>query len=709
MPSVSTSEPTVKTAEPASVASAEPLPAQAGIPTAEGIGSLRRWWGQWKQKLRLETQLLFVATLVVSLVVSSFTFWAISNVQQDAQFNETRFGRDLGLLLAANVAPLIAEDRMGEVAQLSRQYFESTSSIRYLLYADPNGDIYYGIPFSNQEVKTSLSLTRRIQLPDNRPPAEGQPLVRTHLSPAGRVTDIFVGIYQDGQFLGTLGLGINPNPTLMRSSQLAREVSIGVFLAVWVLAILGSVVNALTITQPIKELVRGVQEITKGNFRQRIDLPFGGELAQLIDSFNEMAERLQSYEEQNIEELTAAKAKLETLVSSIVDAAILLDAEFRVLLLNPAASHMFGWEGEPVLGKTLPELLPEDLRMQLARPLLQIARGEQEAEEIRVNLSGPTTRIIRVMLSPVSDPRRQNLKGIVMTVQDITREAELNEAKAQFISNISHELRTPLSSIKSFIETLYEYGEQLSPAERQNYLEIANRETDRLTRLVNDVLDLSRLESGKQYHFEAIDISAVIEQTLRTHQLQARDKGIHLRKFVDPALPLVWGNYDLLLQVLTNLLGNALKFTPSGGSVSLHAHVVTQPDGSLQAVRVAVADTGIGIAPEDQERIFDRFVRVENRVHTLEGTGLGLAIVRNILEKHHSRIHLESKLEQGSTFWFDLHLYADGLPMEFAAPPEEMNPPSCGWRDGPTSLSQPPCEASQWEKHGQESSTPQPQ
>ncbi len=692
MPSVSTAETIQTTAEPAVVSSSEsstapaatPEPTEPPPPKPEGRGSLKRWWLQWRQKLRLETQLLFVATLVVSLVVSSFTFWAISNVQQNAQFNEARFGRDLGLLLAANVAPLVAEDRISEVAQLSRKYFESTSSIRYLLYADPNGDIYYGIPFSNQEVKTSLSLTRRIQLPDNRPPAEGQPLVRTHLTPAGRVTDIFVGIYHEGKFLGTLGLGINPNPTLMRSTQLAREVAIGVFLAVWVLAILGSVVNALTITQPIKELVKGVQEITKGNFKQRIDLPFGGELAQLIDSFNEMAERLQSYEEQNIEELTAAKAKLETLVSSIVDAAILLDAELRVLLLNPAASKMFGWEGEPVLGKNLLELLPEDLRPQLARPLLQIARGEQEAEEIRLNLTNPTRRTIRVMLSPVSDLRRQNLKGIVVTVQDITREVELNEAKSQFISNISHELRTPLSSIKSFIETLYEYGEQMDPAERKDYLEIANRETDRLTRLVNDVLDLSRLESGKQYHFEAVDISAVIEQTMRTHHLQARDKRIQLRKFVDPDLPLVWGNYDLLLQVLTNLLGNALKFTPEGGSVSLHAHLVTQPDGSPQAVRVAVADTGIGIAPEDQERIFDRFFRVENRVHTLEGTGLGLAIVRNILEKHHSRIYLESKLEQGSTFWFDLHLYReDGLPLDPPASSGETDPPSCSWREGP--------------------------
>ena len=650
-----------------------------------GVAALRRWWRKVTQNLRLETRLLFVATLAVSMVVSSFTFWAVSNVQQDAQFNETRFGRDLSLLLAANVSPWIADNQIERVAQLSKQYYESTTSIRYLLYADPNGDIYYGIPYSTQEVKTSLTLTRRLQLPHNRPPAEDEALVRTHVTPGGKVTDIFVGIYHEDQFLGTLALGINPNPTLVRSSQLARDVSIGVFVAVWVLAILGSVINALTITQPIKELVEGVKGIATGNFRQRITLPFGGELAQLIDSFNEMAEQLQSYQEQNIEEITAAKAKLEILFTTIADAAFLLDNEFQILLVNPAAIRMFNWEDRPILGERVLAHLPESLRIQLTRPLYQMARGEKNSEEFRVTLLEPHNRVIRVLLSTVFDQRRQNLKGIVITVQDITRESELNEAKGRFISNISHELRTPLFSIKSFIEMLYEYGDQISPEERRDYLDIANRETDRLTRLVNDVLDLSRLESGRQYRFEGVDIPQLVDQAIRTYQLTAKDKQITLRQLVDTDLPLVWGNYDLLLQVLTNLVGNALKFTPADGRVTLHAHAVAHSGGSQRAVRVAVADTGIGIDPQDQARIFDRFFRVEDRVHTLEGTGLGLAIVRNILDKHHTHVQLESKLEEGSTFWFDLHLYDEHYnPMLFT--PEVMEPgneTSCHWKARP--------------------------
>ncbi|MFO0175112.1 MAG: sensor histidine kinase, partial [Aphanizomenon sp.] len=152
-------------------------------------------------------------------------------------------------------------------------------------------------------------------------------------------------------------------------------------------------------------------------------------------------------------------------------------------------------------------------------------------------------------------------------VQDITREVELNEAKSQFISNISHELRTPLFNIKTYIETLHDYGEDLGIDERKEFLQTVNNETDRLTRLVNDVLDLSKLESGRNYTFDKIDLSQALEQTLRTYQLNAKDKGIELCQEITPNLPLVLGNYDLLLQVFGNLIGNSLKFTLVGGKV----------------------------------------------------------------------------------------------------------------------------------------------
>jgi two-component system, OmpR family, sensor histidine kinase NblS len=534
-------------------------------------------------------------------------------------------------------------------------------------------------------VQNSLTIERRIQLPETDLKHASLPLVRQHRSPNGEVTDVFVPLKHDDNYLGILAIGINPNPTVVNSSNLTRDVTIAVFVAIWAMVILGAVFNALTITRPIKELLVGVKNIAAGNFQQRINLPFGGELGELIFSFNEMAERLERYEEQNIEELTAEKAKLETLVSTIVDGAILLDANLQLLLVNPRARRMFGWEGRDVMGINVLELLPPELAFQLTSPLREMSQNnpylledldhnpESISEtsethhgaspgEFRITLTQPTQRIVRILLTQVFDQYRETLKGIAMTVQDITREVELNAAKSQFISNVSHELRTPLFNIKSFIETLSEFGEDLTEEERREFLETANHETDRLTRLVNDVLDLSRLESSKIYHLDQVDFSQVIEQILRTYQLNAKDKGLKLIQEIEPNLPSVLGHYDHLLQVMTNLVGNSLKFTESGGKIVIRAYKIqgnSNDHNPKNQVRVEISDTGIGIDPEDQEAIFDRFFRVENRVHTLEGTGLGLSIVKNIIDKHHSRIYLISEVGVGTTFWFNLGVYQE--------------------------------------------------
>jgi two-component system sensor histidine kinase NblS len=719
---------------------------------------IANWWSEFT----LQTRLMAGATLVVSLLMSGLTFWAVNTIQQDARLNDTRYGRDLGLLLAANIAPLLAEDKRDEVARFSRQFYTSTTSVRYMLYADPEGDIFLGLPFSDSSVQNSLTLRRRMQLPENfiESVESGNfaviPMVRQHQTPVGEITDVFVPLQQNGKYLGVLAIGINPNPTVVVSSNLTRDVTLAVFVSIWVMVILGAVFNALTITQPIKELLKGVKSITEGNFNQRINLPFGGELGELIVSFNEMAERLERYEEQNIEELTAEKAKLETLVSTIADGAVLLDAQLNLILVNPTARRLLSWENNhDVIGTSILDCLPPQFLQDLSQPLQQIASGTLERGEFRCSLTEPTNRTLRILLNTVSLHRtteieslskslnaagdeksneteqtqdspqspnnelnfleenyRENLKGIAMTIQDITREAELNEAKSQFISNVSHELRTPLFNIKSFIETLHDYGEDLTEEEQREFLATANHETDRLTRLVNDVLDLSRLESCRIYHFEPVDLGQAIEQTLRTYQLNAKDKGIELSQEVEPDLPPVLGHYDLLLQVFANLVGNALKFTKSGGRVMIRAYVL---DEHIQAgqkeydeieqggwiispppprpieqivsdylesrhIRIEVSDTGTGIAPEDQEAVFARFFRVENRVHTLEGTGLGLSIVRNIIDKHHSQVHLISELGIGTTFWFDLQVYPK-------QPQTTVEPE--GFEDSPSSLPMP--------------------
>lgn len=624
----------------------------------------------WWSKFTIQTRLMAAATLVVSLMMSGLTFWAVNTIQQDSRINDTRFGRDLGLLLSANVAPMIAENNLTEVARFSSRFYSSTSSVRYMIYADEEGQIFFGIPFSESQVHNSLTIERRIQLPEDYATNSELPMVRQHQTPDGEVTDVFIPLIHEGKYLGVLAIGINPNPTVVASSNLTRDLTIAVFITIWVMVILGAVFNALNITKPIKELLVGVKNIASGNFKQRIDLPFTGELGELICSFNDMAERLERYEEQNIEELTAEKAKLETLVSTIADGAVLIDTNFQLILVNTTARRLFGWENMDIVGENVLHHLPDAVTLELTRPLYQIASGataanteadSREGTEFRITLSTPTIRTVRILLTKVLDQYRDSIKGIAMTVQDITREVELNEAKSNFISNVSHELRTPLFNIKSFIETLHEYGEELGEEERREFLETANSETDRLTRLVNDVLDLSRLESScRIYHFEPVEISGPVEQTLRNYQLNARDKGIELVQEIGSNLPPVLGHFDLLLRVFDNLVGNSLKFTESGGRVVIRSYLLetsSHPDQETAQVRVEVSDTGIGIDPEDQASIFERFFRVENRVHTLEGTGLGLSIVRNIVEKHHSSVHLISEVGVGTTFWFDLNVF----------------------------------------------------
>jgi two-component system sensor histidine kinase NblS len=634
--------------------------------------NFRNEFANWWSKFTLQTKLLAVATLTVSLVMSGLTFWAVNTIQQDARLNDTRFGRDLGLLLAANVAPLIADNNLTQVAEFSQRFYSATSSVRYMLYADETGKIFFGVPFWEPEVENSLTIKRHIQLSEDNRSNEDQPMVRQHNTPDGVITDVFVPLIVDNKYLGVLAVGINPNKTTVISTNFTRDVTIAVFITIWVMVILAGVINALTITKPIKELLVGVKQIAAGNFKQRIDIPLGGELGELIFRFNEMAERLERYEEQNIEELTAEKAKLETLVSTIADGAVLIDDNMQVILVNPTARRIFGWEGTEVVGSNILNHLPHSVQMEISRTLYAMAIGECESAEFRILLKQPTQRAIRILLTTVLNLQRESIKGIAITVQDITREVELNEAKSQFISNISHELRTPLFNIKTYIETLHDYGEDLGIDERKEFLQTVNNETDRLTRLVNDVLDLSKLESGRNYTFDKIDLSQALEQTLRTYQLNAKDKGIELCQEITPNLPLVLGNYDLLLQVFGNLIGNSLKFTLVGGKVVIRAYQLDTNSNSHHSgkVRIEISDTGIGIAPEDQRAIFDRFFRVENRVHTLEGTGLGLSIVRNIIDRHHSQVNLVSEVGIGTTFWFDLEVFEEEIPSTVEITPD---------------------------------------
>ncbi len=638
----------------------------------EGLWSgIRLWWAEFS----LQTKLLAIATLVVSLMMTSITFFALNGIQRDAVMNDTRYARDLGLLLAGNVTELVAEGHDRELANVAEQFWRSSRSLRYIFFADPEGVVYLGIPISGNDADTrgDLRLNRRLELPSELRSRPKNPLVRQHLTPEGQVTDVFVPLIQEGRYLGVLALGVNPNDSALASASLTREVTVAVFISIWVLVILGAVFNALTITRPVKELLRGVRSIASGDFQARIGLPVGGELGELLDGFNAMASQLQDYDAANIEELQAAQVKQASLIATMADGAVLLDEKGQIVLANPTARRLFRWEGRNLEGQDFLNAIPDLLANELHEPLDGVLNQGRDSNDLRSSIGEPP-RTLRFVLQAVREPSGENLKGIAVTMQDLTREVELNAAQSRFISNVSHELRTPLFNIKSYVETLYEMGDQLSEKDKQEFLGIANDETDRLTRLVNDVLDLSRLEAHPSVQFSELDLRPGLEQTLRSYQLNASDKQVELDLEASIDLPDILGNWDLLLQVLDNLVGNALKFSRSGSRIVIRAYAWPDscwmgplPEDSLQApqcemisplpkLRVEVGDTGYGISEDKQQRIFERFYRVENAVHTEVGTGLGLSIVRGILEKHSSVIRMASEPDVGTTFWFDLPL-----------------------------------------------------
>jgi len=559
--------------------------------------------------------------------------------------------------------PLAAQGHDRELARVTEDFWRTSRSLRYIFYADPEGVIYLGIPISRADSGSDLLLNRRLELPSDLQQRPQNPLIRQHLTPDGLVTDVFVPMLDGDRYLGVMALGVNPNEAGLASAALTRDVTVAVFVSIWVLVILGAVFNALTITRPVKELLKGVRAVAEGEFGTRIALPMGGELGELLTGFNNMATRLQAYDAANIEELTAAQIKQQSLIATMADGALLLDKSGNVVLSNPTARRLFRWEGRNLENVELLRLLPDSLSMELQEPLEQMLCGQRDNAELRCAMAEPA-RTLRLVLQAVRDGSGESLKGIAVTVQDLTREVELNAAQSRFISNVSHELRTPLFNIKSYVETLHDMWEDLNDEQRQEFLFTANSETDRLTRLVNDVLDLSRLESDRVWSFEPMELDTAIEQTLRSYRLNAQDKGVALELDLAVGLPRVRGNYDMMLQVFDNLVGNALKFTAPGGMVHLRAYPwpdtcpVVQGDNSspLPRIRVEIADSGSGIGEDDCRQVFERFFRVENAVHTEAGTGLGLSIVRGILDKHGTQAKIVSELGTGTTFWFELPL-----------------------------------------------------
>ncbi len=368
--------------------------------------------------------------------------------------------------------------------------------------------------------------------------------------------------------------------------------------------------------------------------------------------------------------VAAEKSKMETMVESMSDGVIMMDNKGDVVVVNPAAQNMLEVASidQP---KIIEELeLAQFLEMKLdGTGTSHLAEDEEQIKEIVI--TEPEKTILQASISPVKGVDGQKL-GIVTVLRDVTREKEIDRMKSDFISIVSHELRAPLANIKNAVSIIELAGEVNE--DQREFLSIAMEDIDRLSRLINELLDISRIDSGKmELNFEPISIDSVVAASIASLERRADEKTIEIINKIPDDLPHLSADKDRLTQVFTILLDNAMKFTDEGGKITVEAKYI--PGGqvsapttdtekslaSLEAMEISVSDTGIGIAPKDLDKIFNRFQQLSSASTRKEGgTGLGLAIAKEIIGKHHGEIWVESQVGKGSTFTFVLPMTPNG-------------------------------------------------
>ncbi|HNW58512.1 MAG TPA: ATP-binding protein [bacterium] len=404
------------------------------------------------------------------------------------------------------------------------------------------------------------------------------------------------------------------------------------------------------VIKPASALARTIRLISRGQLNQKIDITSNDEFAELSSEFNKMTERLRSYEEMNIHQLITEKTKSETIVTSIAEPLIVTDADHKLVLMNLAAAAMLGIPPGEIKGRPVAEIVKnKKLRRLLQSNETQLKETAHSDFLLKME-NGSSTAYYRPRQTIILDESGRN-QGIVTLFEDVTRFKDLERLKTEFIATVSHEFRTPLTSINMTIDILSQ--QLLGPvtSRQSELLAIAKEDCNRLTKLIRELLDLSRLETGHyQMQMAPLDFEKMVRETLGPLRLPFEEKGITLICNLEE-LPMLFGDPLQLSYVITNLLNNALRHTPAGGRVEITTAA------EAEEIRIAVVDTGIGIPPEAQSTIFDKFVQVKKESESIPGSvGLGLAIAKQVVEAHGGRIWVESEPGQGAAFYFTLPL-----------------------------------------------------
>jgi two-component system, OmpR family, sensor histidine kinase VicK len=393
--------------------------------------------------------------------------------------------------------------------------------------------------------------------------------------------------------------------------------------------ILGYILSK-TITVPVVNLMHKAQEVAKGNFDKLLDVKSEDEIGKLTKTFNYMASELKN----TLTEISSEKSKIETILEYMTDGIIAYNIKGDVVHANPAAKKLLGVNSIEI-------------------PFNEFSKKHElglSLEEIEyLNFSGNkevsiTTedKYIKAYFAVFTD-EEEKPEGIIIVLQDVTEQQKIENMRKEFVANVSHELRTPLTSIKSYTETLLD-GAMEDRETTERFLGVVNSEADRMTRLVKDLLQLTRLDNQQmQWKLQSVSPVGLVKKSIEKLELEARNKDQQLKSYIIGDIPDIKADADRIEQVILNIISNSIKYTPAGGKITVYTSKL------YDDVCFKVIDTGIGIPEKDIPRIFERFYRVDKaRSREMGGTGLGLAIAREIVEAHNGAISISSEWGKGT-------------------------------------------------------------
>jgi two-component system phosphate regulon sensor histidine kinase PhoR len=403
---------------------------------------------------------------------------------------------------------------------------------------------------------------------------------------------------------------------------------------------------ARSLTHPILEVAQRAIQLVSSTFGKEVRVSSPDELESLSKAIGEMGNQSRS----KMQEISKEKDYLQTILKGMMEGVLVVDGRGRILTVNDALRRLLSLSSDVSDKMPLEIIRNAELEGAIRKAILE---GENIALELDLDKSGEKTIEVNVVSILPSNKKMnedgEGIRGAIAVFHDITRLKELEKIRQDFVANVSHELRTPLTTIKGYAETLLEGG--LKEDQAFQFVQVIKRHTDRLTKIVEDLLMLSRIETKEfQLKMEVIPLRDFIDDVVEFVKEPAEKKEISLSRNEIPPSLAIYADRNYLEQILVNLLDNAIKYTPEGGRV-----VVSAVEKDSMDIQFSVEDNGIGIPKEDLSRIFERFYRVDKgRSKELGGTGLGLSIVKHLVQTHGGRVWVESQIGKGSTFYFTL-------------------------------------------------------